>query len=389
MVTLDHSVIVVGDGPAGLALGAAFARAGVDAIVVGEGGPWQATYSTWVTPRLGPSAEVLAWQGPVAAWGARRHELAVPYGVFDNDRLQDLLRTAAVHRRGRVVSVVHRLSADEASAEVTLADGEVLRAALVVDASGPAARFSAAPGAAPGVPVQTAYGLVLDHLPDGLEPTLMDWRPPTSSPDATFLYVVGLGGGRWLVEETSLARSPAMPVDDLRARLAERLGADLTGRAERVEQVVIPMIPGAPPGGSAVVPFGAAARGVHPATGYSVADSLVAAPRVAAAVATALGHGHRGARLEAAAWRAVWPRRLRVTRRLHDYGAGVLLALGPDVGVFFDAFFDLPSGDWLRYLRTDTSPGEVSATMWRVFAAAPWSVRRRLVTGRGRHAAGR
>lgn len=381
MVELAHQVVVVGDGPAGLALGAALSRARVDAVVVGGGEPWSATYSTWVTPRLGQAADALAWQGPVAAWGARRHELSVPYGVFDNAHLRSLLAAPTRFRPGRVVGVVQRAVGGESFAEVTLDDGDLLRCALVVDATGPAARFSTPPGSAAAVPVQTAYGLVLDHLPDGLEPMLMDWRPPTSSPEATFLYVVGLGGDRWLVEETSLARHPAMPIDELRLRLAERLGADLTDRASHVERVAIPMIPGAPPAGSAVVPFGAAARGVHPATGYSVADSLVAAPRVASAVAAALARGHRGGELEAAAWRAVWPARLRATRRLHDYGASVLLSLGPDVGAFFDAFFDLPSGDWLRYLRTDTSPGEVSATMWRVFASAPWSVRRRLVTG--------
>jgi lycopene beta-cyclase len=177
-----------------------------------------------------------------------------------------------------------------------------------------------------------------------------------------------------------------MGFDELRDRLAWRLGADLTERAVRVERVHIPMRHGAPRAGGATVPFGAAARYVHPATGYSVADTLHAAPRVATAIAGALAAGATGRSLETRAWDAVWPNRMRATRRLHDYGLGVLLGMGPDAGGFFDAFFDLPSADWLRYLRIDSSPGAVSATMWRVFQSAPWRVRRRLVSSGGRAA---
>ena len=39
----------------------------------------------------------------------------------------------------------------------------------------------------------------------------------------------------------------------------------------------------------------------------------------------------------------MWPRPLRRSRRLHDYGLEVLLRLGPtELAGFFDAFFDLP-----------------------------------------------
>ncbi|MEZ5248041.1 MAG: lycopene cyclase family protein [Ilumatobacteraceae bacterium] len=80
-----------------------------------------------------------------------------------------------------------------------------------------------------------------------------------SAAEPTFVYLVQLEAGRWLVEETSLARRSPMPIDELRARLATRLGADLTGRAEHVEHVSIPMRPGVPSRLQPTVGFGAAA----------------------------------------------------------------------------------------------------------------------------------
>ena len=75
----------------------------------------------------------------------------------------------------------------------------------------------------------------------------------------------------------------------------------------------------------------------------------------------------------------VWPSQMRRTRVLHDYGLEVLLDLDDDdVRAFFDAFFDLPIDDWTAYLRVDSSPGEVSAVMARLFRSSNWQLRRRL-----------
>lgn len=375
---VDVDLLVVGDGPAGLALASACNRVGVDVAVVGPCAAWTPTYGTWVTPRLGEFVDVIGWQGELSAWGNRRHVLAVPYGIFDNALLREQLLDGLDVRAGRVTGVIHRVDHSVA----TLADGHQVTARLVVDATGPSSSLLALPASNDAVPQQTAYGLVVDELPAEVEPTLMDWRPTGLEGAATFLYVVGLPDGRWLLEETALAQSPPLSFDDLRQRLAARLGTDLTDESHRVEHVSIAMAPGAPPSGGAVVPFGAAARWVHPATGYSVADSLAAAPRVAMSLATALRHGETGSALAATMWRSVWPTQQRATRRLHDHGLDALLALGSDVGPFFDAFFDLPVADWLGYLRIDAPPAVVSATMWRLFRSAPWSVRGRLAVPR-------
>jgi lycopene beta-cyclase len=160
----------------------------------------------------------------------------------------------------------------------------------------------------------------------------------------------------------------------LRRRLELRLGRDgaaVVEGASRVEEVRIPM--GSPPrrGHRNLVPFGAAAGFVHPATGYSVAASLRAAPRVAQAIAAGSDVGA-----------AVWPRHHLRARALHDYGLGALLRLDArDTAAFFDAFFELPRQCWTDYLRVDTTPRAVVGVMGRVFRRAPWRVRARLMAG--------
>jgi lycopene beta-cyclase len=121
------------------------------------------------------------------------------------------------------------------------------------------------------------------------------------------------------------------------------------------------------------VRFGAAAGYVHPSTGFSVAATLRAAPRVAAAIAATAG------RPEAVA-AAVWPPSMRTSRRLHRYGLDVLLRLDAgQLAAFFDAFFELPVARWAPYLRVDASPAQVTLTMAALLRRAPRSVRRRLV----------
>jgi lycopene beta-cyclase len=376
--TTCHDLVIIGDGPAGLALGAAAVDVGLDVVVVGDDRPWLATYGTWAddVPGFEPA---FAASSPIDVVTLDRRRLGRAYATFDHTALRLLIDRAPRHL-GRMTSVQHH----DDHATVVLADGERVRGRLVVDAAGARVR----PGAE--VAAQTAYGLVFDHRPDvvdGDAAVLMDWRSPGARwrDDPTFLYVIPLGGGRWLVEETSLARARPMPHDELRARLASRLGDDLTAQAEAVELVHIPMRSGVPDRSSLTIGFGAAARYVHPATGYSVAASLRAAPRVATAVRESLSAktatSDPRSRHERV-WEAVWPSSQRDARALHDYGLDALLRLpAADVQAFFDAFFALPEALWSSYLRVDTDASTVSRVMTQVFRSVPWSVRRRLATG--------
>jgi lycopene beta-cyclase len=209
--------------------------------------------------------------------------------------------------------------------------------------------------------------------------TLMDWsRPPT------FLYAAQFSDGRVLLEETSLYSQPAHAIDDLRGLLAARLGVDATSEADAIERVEIPMGTRLPLTHTRVVGFGAAAGYIHPVTGYSVAASLRAAPRVAEAIRLCLSHQRRGADLSAAAWQAVWPDHLVRTRRWHDMGLSVLSGLPRHaIPGFFDAFFDLPQELSAAYLRIDSDPGDVRRAMLGVFRRVNSATKLRLMSSPG------
>ncbi len=352
-------VAVVGDGPAGLALAAATRTAGLDVVVVGAGQPWSATYGTWRddVPDL-PEECFSAVLPGITVHGHRRHDVARAYAIVDNAALRghlaggvDVLAAPAEHIRHMAWGT-----------RVRTADGDV-DARIVVDARG---------RRAPAVVAQTAYGVVVPD-PPASGAVLMDLRPAGLGPP-TFCYVVPVADG-WLVEETVLAARPPVPAESLAARLAARVGPTAPGRTELVTIAM-----GGPlPARRGPVPlFGAAAAYTHPASGFSVAASVRAAPRVAAALATVCRGGDRPD--PGPVWEAVWPRALRRTRWLHDYGLQVLLGLDQDgLATFFDTFFELPVDVWAPYLRIDATPRQVSRTMTALLRRLPRGLRRRLL----------
>jgi lycopene beta-cyclase len=388
-------VVVLGAGPAGAALAAACSSRGLDAVVVAPDpeAPWTPTYAAWVDdlddlsgidPRLtDPVVWAHRWPG-VVVHGARRHDVMRPYGLLANDSLRAAL--AAAHTGARLAASAARVRHHVWGSQVELDDGRTVDARLVVDARGSRREPSDA--------AQVAYGLVVraDPVVDRARPdllvdpcVLMDWRPtPGGEPDATpsFLYVLRRPDGTLLVEETSLAARPPADLHMLRDRLTGRVGLDLTDEATHVEHVHIPVGVPVPRPFGPLVPFGAAAGYVHPATGYSVAASLRAAPRVADAISAGLVRELPPDALSADVWAAVWPRAQRRTRALQDFGLAALLRLDASAtAAFFDAFFDCDTQDWAPYMRVDADPGEVMAVMRRIFAAVPWRVRRSLALG--------
>jgi lycopene beta-cyclase len=410
MTTSYTDVVVVGDGPAGTALAHGCARRGVDTVLVGMGQPWAATYGCWVddlepaADDLGSVADLFAVTMPdVAVVTDRRQILARSYGVLDNDAVRQRFLTGLDHRWGRVA----RVEAVGAGHEVELADRSAIRCRLVIDATGwPSGLVP--PGRIEVPAWQTGIGVVLPEPPSGDlgTPTLMDFRAvhaaaatgeSTFGPVgvATFAYSIPVRDG-WLVEETVLAARQAVEPISLLARLAARLGRHpdtLLGDAVRSEYVRIPMgtpiatLP-APSSGThaAVVPFGAAAGYINPATGYSVASSLRAVPRVADAIAAAMGDArHDGAEVvldRDAVWDAVWPTAMRRTRVFHDMGLSMLLRLDAAGQMeFFSTFFDLPPERWSEFLRIDAAPSDIAAVMAEVFRSSSWSLRRRLAGG--------
>lgn len=383
---MTRDVVIVGDGPAGSALAAACVRAGLDAVLVGPDRPWTSILAAWTDELPVPlRSTVGATAGPVDVVARARHRIDRRYGALDLEVLRSELRAPLAAGR-HLVDAVERVWHTTDGSRVRTVGGEEVAARLVVDAAGIASPVRpAADRSRAGTGWQTAYGLVLDHRPGSIAgdgAVLMDWSAagPDDADRSTFLYVIPLAAGRWLVEETALRAAPAVSADVLRARLAARLGADLTDVAEHVEHVTIPMVPGVPSRSDPAVGFGAAARYVHPATGYSVSASLRAADRVAGAIAGVARSYTDPRRHALVAWNAVWPAEQRYTRSLHDVGAAALSRMRPEEVVdFFEAFFTLPTPLWSAYLRIDATPGQVAGAMRAAFSSVPWALRRRMM----------
>lgn len=376
-------VAIVGDGPAGLALAAACGDAGVDCALVAPdlAARWPNRYGLWPDELVPLGLEDVAarrWPLAVVETGERRLRLARGYAFLDNDRA----RAALLARIPRTVEAAAQgVTPGPAGPRVQLDGGGELAARLVVDASGHRPALLADPG--PPSAYQSAWGVEATPSHPPGEPgaaTLMDLRDPVpvgapSGPDAepTFLYAADLGGGRWFVEETSLARPRPLPMRVLEQRLRTRLaasGIELT--AERaVERCRFPLSAPLPRRDQPVVGYGAAAGMGHPATGYQVGQAFTRAPSVAAAVASALSdRAAAPAALARRAWAAVWPPDRLRQRALHDYGLAVLLRLGPAAQRrFFDEFFALPEGLWRAYLSIEDEAASRRA-MLRQFARA-------------------
>lgn len=376
-------VLVVGGGPAGRALAAATAERGLRTVLLdpAPNAPWRATYGCWDRELpTGLPASVVAARAPARAVALTAHDLGWDYLVLDVPALRAHL-DARLDRHG--VEVRRGRAAGWEGGAVRLSDGGRLRAALVVDAGGhrqPLRRGGRRRDAAE----QTAAGVVVAEdaaaplVPPGTA-LLMDWRPDHGEDGwPTFLYGVPLGGGAVLVEETSLARRPGLPLPVLRRRLAARLtrhGVTVPHDAP-TEAVRFPLdsprhhTPG-------VLGFGAAAPLVHPATGYSVATSLRLAPRVADAVADAVAGGQDAL---AAARPVVWPRGAGVVHRFRRIGLEALLRMPPaEVVAFFETFFGLPQRRRWCYLAARADLAGTAATMRALYARADGRMRARLI----------
>ncbi|HTY27509.1 MAG TPA: lycopene cyclase family protein, partial [Mycobacterium sp.] len=159
---MDHvDVLVVGAGPAGMALAGACGRLGLDVGLLDPNPdrPWLATYGMW-SPEVPADlpASVVAARAAGRAIALTEHRLGWQYAVLDvpafRRHLAEKLTGVTVHA-GRAVGSPER-------GVVALADGSILRASVVVDAAGGWRPLDPNPsGLAPAE--QTAYGLILDE----------------------------------------------------------------------------------------------------------------------------------------------------------------------------------------------------------------------------------
>ena len=405
--------LVIGAGPAGLAIAAALGAEGLKVVVLSPEDwrdPWPNTYGIW-----GDEVDALGlghllehrWSYTCSYFGSGSSDPADPansptchgrdYGLFDKNRLQQFwlerCEAAGVQwLRGRALELSH----GSGRSQVATAAGEVLEARLVLDASGHGSALVRRPVGAP-VAGQAAYGVVGRFTVPPVQPgqfVLMDYRcdhlsPEERSEPPTFLYAMDLGQGRFFVEETSLALAPPVPYATLKQRLERRLAH----RGVAIEQVeheefcLFPMNLPLPDLDQPVLAFGGAAAMVHPASGYLVGALLRRAPVLAAAVAARLRAepAADSLQLAQAGWQALWPPELRRKHALYQFGLEKLMRFSePQLRGHFASFFSLPSAQWYGFLTNTLSLGELLAAMLALFATAPWSVRWGLMGMRGR-----
>ncbi|MEU6643028.1 lycopene cyclase family protein [Saccharomonospora sp. NPDC046836] len=359
-------VAVLGGGPAGRAMAAACVREGLATALVDPAPErrWRQTYALWrdELPAL-PAGAIAAAPATVLAGG---RALDREYLVLDNAGLRRWLADDRVEvRSGTAVDIAH----GPHGSLIRLADDSRIAAHVVVDARGTPPGHGAA---------QTAFGLVLPAgqaaplVPAGTA-VFMDWRDAPAV-DPSFLYAVPLAADRVLVEETSLARKPALPRSILAARLRQRLAAAGIATDGLPEEHVHIRLDTPLPRPGRTVPFGARAGLVHPATGFSVAASLGLAPRVATALSTELTHGP--GRAASAARHVLWPPRAVAVHTLRRQALRSLSSIpGCEQPYFFDLFFAMAP----RHQRAFTSGREdltgLLGAMTALFCATPWRLR--------------
>lgn len=394
MTSSTPDLIVLGAGPAGLALAAAGAEQGLSVVVIDPEphAAWPASYGAWKVDLPAWVPIERSWSTAHVAFDDGARDLRGDYARIDKAALQALLLdTLTAHGGELMCDRATALHAHDDHVRVQRGAGVDLHARVVIDATGRGLTPVSPPTA-----FQAAYGVlarVRSHPWAAGHMALMDFsvahlNTTHRSGVSSFLYALPYGPDRLFVEETSLAASPAVPLPLLRDRLYARLahlGVEIVEELE-VERCIIPMNTPIPRLGLAV-PFGAAAGLIHPATGYQLSRSLTLAEPVARAIAAALPHGPSAARR--AAWSTIWPTPQRRTRALHDLGLQLLLSLNAEqTRAFFSAFFDLPEPAWRAYLRADAAPGSVARAMAQVFTRLDPSLRRAIVAlalGRGRH----
>ncbi len=387
---MRFDVLVLGGGPAGLAVARAAAARGlaVGSVDPAPGAPWERTFGVWDSElaAIGDLALVEAtWAKPHVELGGPRRELGSAYCRLDVRALQQRLLESASQRGVKLItgraSAVEGTGDGTARRRVRLASGEALEADLVVDTSG---------GASPWVrrldqrapAFQTAFGRLIEvesHPWGEGEMCLMDFRqlePVSSVP--TFLYALPMGSHRVFVEESVLVGRAAISHQSLERRLALRLRAlGVVPRGSLAEErCTIAMGASLPARDQPVLAFGAAAGMTHPATGYQVARSLALAPAVAECLAGPGGPDQRLLR----AYDVVWPSTRRRAWELYTFGMEALLRFdGAAIRSFFRTFFDLPRELWMPYLQGTSTPAAVLWVMLRVLGRAEPSMKRALL----------
>ena len=220
------------------------------------------------------------------------------------------------------------------------------------------------------------------------------WRVPS------FLYVLPVDEDTVFVEETCLVARVQVPFDELKRRLYRRLSRmGLSVTLEDILEEEASWIPlgGTPPvAPQRTLAYGAAAGLVHPASGYSIVNSLRRAPGFAQAVVEGLKQREGGLgpsitnnnsgmgmipASSALGWDVLWGDEPRRQVGFYQFGMELLMSLRIEqMRVFFRTFFGLPPRLSAGFLSNDLSSSELLLFALTVFVQGNWELRALLLT---------
>lgn len=396
-MNLVFDALVIGSGPAGLAIAGALCDVGLRVVGLAPTLPpveWPNTYGIWCD-ELEPMnmTHLLShrWKNCVTYAAGQTISLQREYGLLDNLKLQSHFleqcdQANMLWHQGMAISIQHSAT----HSYVTTAGGVTLSARVVIDASGHKPALLKRPQR-DSIAYQAAYGIVgtFSSPPIAAQQfVLMDYRCDHLSPEErqdppTFLYGMDLGGGVFFVEETSLAHSPAVSFEVLKQRLYKRLAfRDVqVNEIHHVEHCLFPMNLPLPFFDQPLMGFGAAASMVHPASGYLIGGLIRRAPAVAAVIAEALSHPDASpTQVAHMAWQTLWSRDEIRKHALYWFGLENLMRFEePTLQAFFASFFQLSLPQWSSFLANTLSTPEMMQTMLNLFGQTTHEVRWNLV----------
>ncbi|KAI7735588.1 hypothetical protein M8C21_030751 [Ambrosia artemisiifolia] len=401
-------LVVIGCGPAGLALAAESAKRGLNVGLIGPDLPFTNNYGVWEDEFIGLGLEGCiehVWRDTVVYLDDNDPILiGRAYGRVSRDLLhEELLRRCVESGVSYLSSKVERITEAPNGQSLIECEGNItIPCRLATVASGAASgKLLQYELGGPRVCVQTAYGVEVEVESIPYDPSLMvfmDYRDYTKHKSQsleaqypTFLYVMPMSPTKVFFEETCLASKEAMPFELLKSKLMSRLktmGIRITKTYEE-EWSYIPVGGSLPNTEQKNLAFGAAASMVHPATGYSVVRSLSEAPNYASVIAKILGQGNSKQMLvpgryttniSKQAWETLWPLERKRQRAFFLFGLALIVQMDIEgTRTFFRTFFRLPTWMWWGFLGSSLSSTDLIAFAFYMFIIAPHSLRMGLV----------
>ncbi|XP_023538578.1 lycopene epsilon cyclase, chloroplastic-like isoform X2 [Cucurbita pepo subsp. pepo] len=381
-------LVVIGCGPAGLALAAESAALGLKVGLIGPDLPFTNNYGVWEDEFKDLGLEECiehVWPDTVIYLDDKDPVLiGRAYGrvsrhLLHEELLKKCIKSGVSYLNSRVDSIIettsgHSLLACEHDIFVpcrlaTVASGAASGKLLQYEVGGPK------------VSVQTAYGVEVEVENNPYDPRLMvfmDYRDysnqETSSMEEqypTFLYAMPMTPTKVFFEETCLASKEAMPFDLLKKKLMSRLktmGIRIVKTYEE-EWSYIPVGGSLPNTEQKNLAFGAAASMVHPATVLKRGQ-----------LKDGLANGRTYGNISMQAWNTLWPQERKRQRAFFLFGLALIVQLDIEgIRTFFRTFFQLPDWMWQGFLGSTLSSADLALFALYMFVLAPNDLRMCLV----------